>query len=100
MSEMIPPPPLPTATLPPAGWYAEGANQRWWDGTQWTEHRAPGAQPVAPAAPQRQANGMNVSYVRPQTGHSLLLHAFVLGWFCLWINVIYISVSPNHYWHA
>jgi uncharacterized Tic20 family protein len=28
--------------VPPAGWYPYGAGrQRWWDGTQWTEHAAP-----------------------------------------------------------
>jgi hypothetical protein len=32
----------PPSSLPPAGWYADpdgSAQQRWWDGTQWTEHR-------------------------------------------------------------
>jgi hypothetical protein len=38
-------------------------------------------------------------YVRQQKGHSLTLH-LLLGAFVLWINVIYISASPNHYWHA
>jgi hypothetical protein len=38
----------------PAGWYPDpgsptGAGQRWWDGTAWTAHVAPGA-PVAPVA--------------------------------------------------
>lgn len=30
---------------PPAGWYddPEGAGQRWWDGSAWTEHRQQGA---------------------------------------------------------
>lgn len=28
--------------LPPAGWYPDGVNgQRYWDGQQWTENRAP-----------------------------------------------------------
>ncbi|MBW8763620.1 MAG: DUF2510 domain-containing protein [Microbacterium sp.] len=35
----------------PAGWYDDGSGrQRWWDGTQWTEHFAPVAEPEAPAA--------------------------------------------------
>lgn len=38
-------------------------------------------------------------YVRQQKGHSLTLH-LLLGAFVLWINVLYISFSPNHYWHA
>ncbi|KQQ65681.1 DUF2510 domain-containing protein [Microbacterium sp. Leaf320] len=30
----------------PAGWYDDGSGrQRWWDGTQWTEHFAPIAEP-------------------------------------------------------
>lgn len=38
--------------LPPANWYPDpevSGQQRYWDGTQWTEHRAPGAG-AAPAA--------------------------------------------------
>jgi hypothetical protein len=38
-------------------------------------------------------------YTRQQKGHSLILH-LLLGMFVLWIPAIYISVSPNHYWHA
>lgn len=38
-------------------------------------------------------------YTRQQRGHSLTLH-LLLGAFVLWIPAIYISVSPNHYWHA
>lgn len=38
----------------PAGWYPDGqGGQRWWDGSQWTEHTQPaqGAAPAAPAEP-------------------------------------------------
>ncbi|HWU23557.1 MAG TPA: DUF2510 domain-containing protein [Nocardioides sp.] len=38
----------------PPGWYPDGqGGQRWWDGTQWTEHTQPAqpAQPQQPAAP-------------------------------------------------
>lgn len=38
-------------------------------------------------------------YVRQQKGHSLTLH-LLLGFLVLWIPAIYISCSPNHYWHA
>ena len=42
MSETSPPTPKP-------GWYPDASGgQRWWDGTQWTEHRAPA---VAQAQP-------------------------------------------------
>ncbi len=40
--------------LPPADWYPDPEDptqQRYWDGTQWTEHRAPAAAPAEPAAP-------------------------------------------------
>jgi hypothetical protein len=88
--------PAATTTLA-AGWYDDGSGrQRWWDGNAWTSHFAP-ATTGAPAG--RTANGMSVSYVRPQTGHSLVKH-LLLGWLILYIDVIYISVSPNHYWHA
>ena len=39
---------------PPAGWYADPedpSQQRYWDGSAWTEHRAPGAQPAPAAKP-------------------------------------------------
>lgn len=42
--------PGPTPAAPPAGWYLDpehGGCQRWWDGTRWTEHRAPHDEPPA-----------------------------------------------------
>lgn len=42
--------------LPPANWYPDPevpGQQRYWDGTQWTEHRAPGAG----SAPQEPGSG-------------------------------------------
>lgn len=40
--------------LPPAGWFTDPESpgqQRWWDGTTWTEHRrAPGADAPPPSA--------------------------------------------------
>lgn len=38
------------------------------------------------------------NYVREQKGHSIIKH-LLLGVCVLWINVIYITISPNHYWH-
>lgn len=40
--------------LPPANWYPDPevpGQQRYWDGTQWTEHRAPGAGVSGSGAP-------------------------------------------------
>ena len=36
MRDATAPPPPPAAI--PAGWYADGSVQRWWDGRQWTPH--------------------------------------------------------------
>lgn len=89
---------------PPAGWYDDGSGrQRWYDGTQWTEQYQPTpAQPVHTAGPMT-AGSLNVKreviYNREQKGHSLILHLLISP-FLLFINLIYISVSPNHYWHA
>lgn len=41
--------------LPPANWYPDPevpGQQRYWDGTQWTEHRAPAADTAEPGAAQ------------------------------------------------
>jgi len=38
------------------------------------------------------------NYVRNQQGHSIVKH-LILGAFVLWINILYITISPNHYWH-
>lgn len=48
VTQLLPPEPqMPqlsaAPSLPPAGWYGdpEGEGHRYWDGTTWTEHRAP-----------------------------------------------------------
>lgn len=41
-------------SLPPAGWFADPQNptqERWWDGTKWTEHRRNREVAPPPAAP-------------------------------------------------
>jgi hypothetical protein len=103
---IVPAPPAPVpapAQQYAAGWYDDGAGrQRWFDGIQWTDNYSTPAPPTHTAGPMT-AGQLNVkrevSYVRQQQGHSLILH-LILGLFVLFINVIYISVSPNHYWHA
>lgn len=59
------------------------------------------AQPMPAYAPQQapiQQARSGAQYVRQQTGHSLTKH-LLFGMCVLWINVIYYSMSPNHYWH-
>jgi hypothetical protein len=53
-----------TTPLTPAGWYPDpdgAGGQRYWDGSAWTEHRSPGAQPTPepsePAAPSEERVG-------------------------------------------
>ena len=102
-----------TPSGPPAGWYdaKDGSSrQQWFDGIAWTDHfrsKPVGTVPQQPtqatvAAPvltdPRKARD-KAQYVRQQRGHSIIKHV-LLGTFILWINVIYISASPNHYWHA
>lgn len=86
-----------------AGWYPDASGrQQWWDGVQWSGQFAPTAAPQQQAQPERrEANGMGVSYVRNQKGHSLTLW-IILSLFLIVpvIGLIYYSVSPNHYWHA
>jgi hypothetical protein len=101
-----------TPSGPPAGWYDDGTRpgmQRWWDGTQYTDHyqavasaSAGEATPAHTSGPMTSASlnvNREVIYTRQQQGHSIILHV-LLGIFVLWINVIYITVSPNHYWRA
>ena len=66
-----------------------------------TVEPAPAPQPVNASAhvgSVKQARDKTI-YTRQQKGHSLTLH-LLLGMIVLWANVVYISVSPNHYWHA
>lgn len=53
LAAMTEPAPPPT----PAGWYPEGVNGvRYWDGTAWTDHRAPAAPAGLAVAPKRERN--------------------------------------------
>lgn len=51
----------------PAGWYDDGqGSQRWWDGTQWTEHVQPPAQaPVAETAASAAPSSGEAAPVEP-----------------------------------
>jgi hypothetical protein len=76
----------PTAT-PAAGWFADPHNPsvlRWWDGTAWTEHRAPGWQ-----APQA-APGLDheLDWLLPVNRDGFAIAAGYLGLFSLIPNPI------------
>jgi hypothetical protein len=95
-------------SAPPAGWYNDTTTpgrQRWFDGSAWTEHyqgsptQAQNASAPTPGLTDSRKARDKAVYTRQQKGHSLVKHV-LLGIFVLWINVIYLSVSPNHYWHA
>ena len=111
----------PQATAAPAGWYPDTTNpghERFWTGVEWAGTRLVDSIQVTPYAEltrrqNRESQKIHhqgplrhrsldvkreVGYVRQQKGHSLTLH-LLLGIVVLWVNVIYISVSPNHYWH-
>jgi len=87
MSDLIGPVPAAAATpYVPAGWYPDATtqSQRYWDGTQWTQHFAPLAPAVQPVyqpvlvAPKKQTNHI----------FHLLMSLITLGlWIPVWIIV-------------
>lgn len=97
------PVPAPSAA-PPAGWYDDGSGrQRWFDGVQWTNQFAPTAPPAHTTGPMTSGSlnvKREVSYVRQQQGHSIILHIFLIFVIIGMFTVPYYSLSPNHYWHA
>ncbi|MEV7607885.1 DUF2510 domain-containing protein [Microbacterium sp. NPDC089320] len=55
----------------PAGWYDDGSGrQRWWDGTQWTEHFAPVVDSAPSGADDSVAAGSEESATHPGSGSS------------------------------
>lgn len=98
--------PIEPAAAPttPAGWYLDQGSQlqRWWDGTKWTENFQPAPAATHTTGPATAASlnvKREVSYVREQKGHSIIIHLLISP-LLLFINLIYITASPNHYWHA
>ncbi len=79
----------------PAGWYPDpevAGGQRYWDGTQWTEHKA-GAAPVAPGGPT--AGGpVVVDANARQWALFAHLSALLLGW--LGPLIIYLVKKDEH----
>lgn len=73
---------------PPPGWYPDPSAphlQRWWDGTTWTEHRAPAAAPTAPVPPPSAGGGGTgrAKVVALIAAGAVLVAAIVTGGFYL-----------------
>jgi len=58
--------------------------------------------PFAPqASPAPKASGrVAPTYVRQQTGHSLVKHIFLVFVIVGIFTIPYYSISKNHYWHV
>ncbi|MFJ9541462.1 DUF2510 domain-containing protein [Streptomyces sp. NPDC101225] len=64
---------------PPPGWYPDPSaphQQRWWDGTAWTEHRSPDTVPVRQPAPGGSGRAKAVALV---AAGAVLVAAIVTG---------------------
>jgi len=60
----------------PAGWYDDGqGGQRYWDGTQWTEHTAPGSSSVAAGGQAGHSLAPQVSSAQAAPAHASPAHA-------------------------
>ena len=101
---------------PEAGWYTdpeESANLRYWDGSAWTEHTAPGSEPPPAAAapvsinvydsavdlsqvldPEQRQQYMQHSLTRFPTWLVVVLHILTLGIFTLIYQGLKLSKLP------
>lgn len=73
--------------LPPADWYPDpevSGQQRYWDGREWTEHRAPGLHPGPPSyvsdVPEQQPGQNPAGDVAPWLWQSIVVT--VVGFAC------------------
>jgi len=75
---------MTTPPQPPAGWYPnpQGPGQRYWDGTQWTEHLHPPAQPAQQAQPETAAQTAAPQTAKPAT--TRFAQNLRNGWDSLW----------------
>src|SRR5690606_38408672 len=58
----------PNAPVVPPGWYPDvevPGGQRWWSGSDWTEHRTPPAQPQYAQSPYVQPPYAQPAYAQP-----------------------------------
>lgn len=73
---------------PPPGWYQSEGSLRWWDGTTWTEHRAPDPSPPT--------NSPVAARPRPGCGLGCLsVVAVILVPFLIWLALGKPGGSPS-----
>jgi hypothetical protein len=77
----------PAVPSTPAGWYADpagGAQRRWWDGTQWTDHLETPYSTAAAAQPERAPEGTDpyTTWIWPLMVIPVLqlLSVFLIDW--------------------
>jgi hypothetical protein len=103
MSHDAPPPPGP----PPAGWYSDGAGERYWDGAAWTDRRraapqtwdAPHAPPIPLAGPAAALGSMPGAPAAPtaiggMTRQTKLLALLVGGGIALLLLAVILVATP------
>ena len=94
-----------TAAIPPPGWYPDPqlpASVRWWDGTAWTEHRAPVWQPpIGPAAgPGYAAVNHDLDYLLPVNRDGFAIASGYLALFSLIPNPVTSTFAIAFGWIA
>ena len=92
-------------TAPPPGWYPDPglpANVRWWDGTSWTEHRAPVWQPPmgSSAGPGHGAVNHDLDYLLPVNRDGFAIASGYLALFSLIPNPVTSTVAIAFGWIA
>jgi hypothetical protein len=90
--------------MPPSGWYPDPeqpASLRWWDGTVWTDHRAPGWQPPGQwTGPGPAVVNHDLDYVLPVNRDGFAIASGYLGLFSLIPNPLTSTLAIAFGWLA